>query len=228
MGISTIIVMNPSGIPYFSGNYICPNGNNCHVYSRDAVVQKDPSLVSGFFSALISMSTISGGELKTIAFEKFRYLAQSAPNVILIMMIDINDALEDYQNRVRLSLEIFMDNFGSRLEHWKGDQFVFNQYQLLLEEAEIFANEPVYRKNCIECAHDQDCIFRMVTGEQGVEITEKMSQYPQRNFLQKIPILIREYMKYLKQIKRFKVFRNAFTIQKETQPMLNIASFQPR
>lgn len=42
MGISTIILMNPSGVPYFSGNYICPNGNNCHVYSRDAVVQKIP------------------------------------------------------------------------------------------------------------------------------------------------------------------------------------------
>ncbi len=228
MGISTIIAMNPSGIPYFSGNYICPSGNNCHVYSRDAVVQKDPSLISGFFSALISLSTVSGGELKQIAFEKFRYLAHSAPNVVLIMAVDVNDTLEDYENRVRLCLEIFLENYGSRLEKWTGDQFVFDQFQLLLEEAEIFANEPVYRKNCIECEHDQDCIFRMVTGKQGVEITEKMGQYPQRNYFQKFLIIMREYMKYLKQLKRFKSFRKKYEAKKESQPQLTIASFRPQ
>ncbi|MHA1518882.1 MAG: hypothetical protein ACTSRK_01740 [Promethearchaeota archaeon] len=228
MGISTIIAMNPSGIPYFSGNYICPNGNNCHVYSRDKVILKDPSLVSGFFSALISLSTISGGELKQIAFEKFRYLALAAPNVIIIMAIDIKDTLEDYQNRVKLCLEIFIDNFGSGLDKWRGDIFIFNQFQLLLEDAEVFSNEPVYRKNCIECEHDQDCIFRMVTGKQGVEITEKMNQYPRRNFLQKLPIFMKEYMKYLKQLKRFKTFRKSYLSQKKTKPQLKIANFRPQ
>lgn len=225
MGISTIILMNPSGVPYFSGNYICPNGNNCHVYSRDAVVQKNPSLVSGFFSALISMSTFSGGKLRQISFEKFQYLAAAAPNVIIIMAISIEDEVSDYENRVRLCLDIFIKEFSNYIEDWKGDQQIFDQYQALLEESNVFDNEPMYRKNCIECAHDQDCIFRMVTGKQGMDIKEKMAQYPHRNFFQKLPILIREYVKYRKQLKRFHNFRSA-NKKKKNQPDLHTTNFE--
>ncbi len=222
MGIRTLIAMAPSGIPYFSGNYICPNGNNCDVYSKDQVVQTDPSLISGFFTAVMNMAQLSGGELQQVAFEKNRYLAQSAPNLVMIMSIDIADDADEYKNRLTLGADIFLEHFKGLIDNWRGDVALFDAYQVLLEENDFFDHDPVYRKNCIECTHDQDCTFRMVTGIQGMNLADKMALYPKMSIVKKMRVLAEEYMKYLKQLKRYKKFQADYQSRKKTVKNLKI------
>lgn len=225
MGIRTLIAMSPAGIPYFSGNYICPNGNNCDVYSKDAVVKTDPSLISGFFSALMHMAEMSGGELQQVAFEKNQYLAQSSPNLIMIMSIDIADDVKEYKNRLTLSIDLFNENFKELIANWRGNVMLFDAFQALLEEEDFFDHDPKYRKNCIECTHDQDCTFRMITGIQGIDITEKMALYPKLSIFKKMKVLMVEMMKYMKQLKRYKDFQKKYKEEKKKAPDLKIVNF---
>jgi len=227
MGIRTLIAMSPSGLPYFSANYICPNGNNCDILSKDDMVDKDPLLISGFFSVLIEMAKQSGGELQHVAFEKFQYLANNANNLIMLMAIGIQDDIDDYRNRLQLSIDLFQDNFGSLIEKWDGNYSLFNMYQTLLDDADFFDSEPQYRKNCINCTTNQDCTFRMVTGVQGIDFKEKMKRFPKDMIIKRLYILMMEYFNYLGQLKRFKKFKRDFHKQKEKNFKLKIVEFRP-
>ncbi len=225
MGIRNLIAMNPNGLPYFSANYICPNGNNCDVLSKDEMVDKDPLLISGFFSVLTEMAKKSGGELQHVTFEKFQYLANGTNNLIMLMAIGINDNIDDYKNRLQLSIDIFLENFGSMIENWDGNSFLFNMYQTLLDDADFFDSEPQYRKNCIDCTTNQDCTFRMVTGVQGIDFKEKMKKFPKDMILKRFIILMKEMFKYMAQIKRYKRFKRDFHKQKEKNINLKIVDF---
>jgi len=225
MGIRNLIAMNPNGLPYFSANYICPNGNNCDVLSKDEMVDKDPLLISGFFSVLTEMAKKSGGELQHVTFEKFQYLANGTNNLIMLMAIGINDNIDDYKNRLQLSIDIFLENFGSMIENWDGNSFLFNMYQTLLDDADFFDSEPQYRKNCIDCTTNQDCTFRMVTGVQGIDFKEKMKKFPKDMIFKRFMILMKEMFKYMAQIKRYKRFKRDFHKQKEKNINLKIVDF---
>jgi hypothetical protein len=208
--------MSTSGLPYFSGNYICNAGKRCDVYSKDKVVEKDPSLISGFFNALMTMAKMSGGELQQVSFENFQYLAQTAPNLVMIMSISIEDNIDDYKNRIQLAIDLFLENFGDNLENWTGNVGVFEVYQSLLDEAEFFAGEPKYRKNCIECQIDKSCSFRMITGLQGLDIKEKMAKYPKKGFIKKWMAFMFEMFRYWNQHNRYRKFQKQYKkIQKE-------------
>jgi hypothetical protein len=222
MGISTIIAMSPSGVPYFSGNYICPNGSNCHIFANDKAVKKDPTLISGFFTALINMASTFGGEIQKVEFEKFRYMAHSAPNVIMVMVIDIADDVNDYQNRLILCLDLFTKNFGKYIEDWKGNLAFFDAYQMILEEASIFDEQPTYRKNCLECEFNEDCSFRMITGIQVSDVSEKMKKFSKYNFIAKAAVVLKETKKYIKQLRRFKDFKQKYEEKKSITPTLKI------
>jgi hypothetical protein len=225
MGIRTLIAMSPGGVPYFSGNYICPNGNNCDVLSADKTVSADPVLVSGFFTALSNMATMSGGELQHIAFEKHQYLAQNAENLIMIMSIGINDNIDDYKNRLTLSVDLFLDNFRDLITNWTGDHQIFNLYQTLLDEADFFDSDVAYRKNCIDCQTNQDCSFRMLTGIQKTDVREKMKMFPKDAFFKRMTGLAKEFMKYRQQLKRYKQFQKNFRAAKQATPDLKIVDF---
>jgi len=215
MGIRNLIAMNSYGLPFFSGNYICNAGNNCDVFSKDKVVEKDPSLISGFFNALMQMAKMSGGELQQVSFENFQYLAQTAPNVVMIMAIGIEDNVEDYKNRMQLAIDLFLENFGDMLENWTGNVSMFEVYQSLLDEADFFDHEPKFRKNCIECQIDQDCTFRMVTGLQGLDIKEKMAKYPKKSFIKKWMAFMFEMFRYYNQHSRYKKFQKQYKRQQK-------------
>jgi hypothetical protein len=225
MGIRNLIAMSPSGVPYFSGSYICPSGNNCDVLSEDKVVSTDPVLVSGFFTALSNMATMSGGELQHIAFEKHQYLAQSAENLIMIMSIDIDDSIEDYKNRLTLSVDLFLDNFREVITDWTGDHQIFNLYQTLLDEADFFDSDVAYRKNCIDCQTNQDCSFRMITGIQKADVREKLKMHAMDPFFKRWVGLIKEYMKYRKQLKRYREFQKGYQEARKATPNLKIVDF---
>ncbi len=225
MGIRTLIAMSPGGIPYFSGNYICPSGNNCDVLSKDQTVTTDPVLVSGFFTALSSMATMSGGELQHIEFEKHQYLAQSAENLVMIMSIDISDNVEDYRNRLTLSVDLFLENFKPLISQWSGDNQLFNLYQTLLDDADFFDSDVAYRKNCIDCTTNQDCSFRMITGIQKQDIRDKMKLHPKDKFVKRFMTIMREMFKYMKQIQRYKKFQKQYQQAKSTTPSLKIVDF---
>lgn len=226
MGIRNLIAMNPNGLPYFSANYICPNGNNCDVLSKDEMVDKDPLLISGFFSVLTEMAKKSGGVLQHVTFEKFQYLANGTNNLIMLMAIGINDNIDDYKNRLQLSIDIFLENFGSMIENWDGNSFLFNMYQTLLDDADFFDSEPQYRKNCIDCTTNQDCTFRMVTGVQGIDFKEKMKKFPKDMIFKRFMILMKEMFKYMAQIKRYKRFKRDFHKQKGKNINLKIVDFR--
>ena len=226
MGIRNLIAMNPNGLPYFSANYICPNGNNCDVLSKDEMVDKDPLLISGFFSVLTEMAKKSGGVLQHVTFEKFQYLANGTNNLIMLMAIGINDNIDDYKNRLQLSIDIFLENFGSMIENWDGNSFLFNMYQTLLDDADFFDSEPQYRKNCIDCTTNQDCTFRMVTGVQGIDFKEKMKKFPKDMIFKRFMILMKEMFKYMAQIKRDKRFKRDFHKQKGKNINLKIVDFR--
>ena len=226
MGIRNLIAMNPNGLPYFSANYICPSGNNCDVLSKDGIVTKDPLLISGFFSVLIEMSKKSGGELQHVSFEKFQYLANGTDNLIMLMSIGIDDNIDDFKNRLQLSIEIFLENFGSLLENWDGNAFLFNMYQTLLDDADFFDSEPQYRKNCIDCAANQDCTFRMVTGVQGIEFKEKMNKFPKDMIFKRFMIIMKEMFKYMLQIRRYKRYKRNFHKEKQKNLNLKIVDFR--
>jgi len=222
MGISSIIAMAPSGVPYFSGNYICPNGNNCHVFSRDKVVQSDPDLISGFLSALMNLAKTTGGQIQKVEFEKFRYLAHSKYNVIMIMITNVTDPIEEYQNRLILCLDLFEKHFAQILPSWNGDIGLFNAYQSLLDEADIFDREPTFRKNCLECKFNQDCSFRMITGIPSANVKEKMQQFPKYNFFTRFKIAYQETKKYIAQLKRYKQFNAEYKEKKAATPTFKI------
>jgi len=225
MGIRTLIAMSPGGIPYFSGNYICPAGNKCDVLSNDNVTNLDPVLVSGFFTALSSMASMSGGELQQIVFEKNQYLAQSALNLVMIMSIDIDDSIEDYKNRLTLSVDLFQENFKDLLPKWTGDYQLFDLYQTLLDDADFFDASNTYRKNCINCTTNQDCTFRMVTGIQKEDIRDKMKMFPKDNFMKRMFTLMREMFKHIIQKRRYKKFQQNFKQAKKETPTLKIVDF---
>ncbi|MHA1474565.1 MAG: hypothetical protein ACTSPA_01055 [Promethearchaeota archaeon] len=227
MGIRTLIAMSPNGLPYFSANYICPNGNNCDVLSKDDMVDKDPLLISGFFSVLSEMAKQSGGEFQHVAFEKFQYIADSSKNLIMLMSINSKDDINDYKNRLQFSIDIFLENFGSLIEKWDGNYSLFNMYQTLLDDADFFDVDPEYRKNCVNCHTNQDCTFRMVTGVQGIDFKEKMKNFPRDKIFKRLLILMKEYFKYLGQLKRFKKFKRDFHKQKEKNLKLKIVEFRP-
>ena len=226
MGIRTLIAMNPNGLPYFSANYICPNGNNCDVLSKDDMVDKDPLLISGFFSVLSEMATQSGGELQHVAFEKFQYIANSTNNLMILMSIGIQDDINDYKNRLQLCIDIFLENFGSIIDKWDGNYSLFNMFQTLLDDADFFDVDPQYKKNCVNCTTNQDCTFRMVTGVQGIDFKEKMKKFPKDKIFKRLLTLSMEYMKYLGQLKRFKKFKRDFNKQKEKNINLKIVDFR--
>ena len=226
MGIRNLIAMNPNGLPYFSANYICPSGNNCDVLSKDGMVDKDPLLISGFFSVLTNMAQKSGGELQHVSFENFQYLANGTDNLIMLMAIGIDDNIDDYKNRLQLSIEIFLENFGSLIENWDGNAFLFNMYQTLLDDADFFDSDPQYRKNCIDCTTNQDCTFRMVTGIQGIDFKEKMKKFPKDKIFKRFMIIMKEMFKYMAQIKRYKQYKRNFHKEKEKNLNLKIVDFR--
>jgi len=227
MGIRTLIAMSTNGLPYFSANYICPNGNNCDVLSKDDMVDKDPLLISGFFSVLSEMAKQSGGELQHVSFEKFQYIANSSKNLIMLMSISSIDDINDYKNRLQFSIDIFLENFESMIEKWDGNYSLFKMYQTLLDDADFFDVDPQYRKNCVNCTTNQDCTFRMVTGVQGIDFKEKMKNFPKDKIFKRLYTLTMEYIKYLGQLKRFKKFKRDFHKQKEKNLKLKIVEFRP-
>ena len=161
------------------------------------------------------MAKMSGGELQQVSFENFQYLAQTAENLVMIMAIDIDDSIDDYKNRMQLSIDLFLENFGDKLETWTGNVGVFEVYQSLLDEADFFDAEPKFRKNCIECQIDQDCTFRMVTGLQGLDIKEKMAKYPKKNIIKKWMAFMMEMFRYYNQHSRYRKFQEQYKKQQQ-------------
>ena len=141
------------------------------------------------------------------------------------MSIDISDDVNDYKNRLQLSIDIFLKNFGSKIENWSGNYSLFNMYQTLLDDADFFDIEPQYRKNCINCTTNQDCTFRMVTGVQGIDFKEKMKKFPRDKIFKRLSTLIKEYFKYLGQLKKFKKFKRKFHKEKSKDLNLSVVKF---
>ncbi len=218
--------MSPDGVPYFGGSYLCPMGRTCDFAHKDEKILHDPSLLSGLFTVIMSMAEISGGKLQEISFEKFRVLLKSADNLIMVMGIDPSEDVEDYKNRLKLSIEIFLQNYKKYLPDKANKTSLFNSFQTHLEEANIFDDLPKYRKNCIDCEIDRDCMFRMVTSPLNVDPIEKMEHG--KNRYPKFTLLImwsKEFFNYLKQYKAFKNFKKQYKKAKERDPEVEIIFF---
>ncbi len=223
MGIRNIIAMSPDGIPYFSASYMCQTGKNCDALSKEkGIDNKDPMLISGFFTVVRNMALSGGGDIQQISFDKFKYIADAAPKLILLMSIGIDDDLEDYKNRLQICIDIFLKNFGENLKKWHGETNLFNGYQMMLEESGIFEHEPEFRKNCINCEFNKDCTFRMITGHQNLEIKDKIKEIGGMNFMKKFMTMMTEMMKYAKQKKRYYEFNRKIKELKEEEPEQDI------
>ena len=148
---------------------ITSGGLLCYSKNLFGTSEIDDDLVSGFLTAISNFAQeIKGGEIKSLNFRNFNfvYSYDQEFQCMFILVIDIDDPIDEAQNRVELMKDEFITRYNEYLREWTGNVKIF-------EDFDEFVDKKIYIPPLI-----------LLVGEKGVGKTSILNLFPGETILE--------------------------------------------
>ena len=188
------IIARGSGLPFFSVSYTCGYGIKCDDLTEAPLIKEDPTLFSGFLSAIHAFSSELGGELRFINLGTLSIHSYTTDAVIGILITDPTKnahQIEHNNNRVRVITELFNETYKKLLNNAFIDTNLFSGFQKILEEEKLVDSNLHFKKNCQNCVYDKACPYRVILGPPKLSLVERLRKIPKLPPWKKLSQLLR-------------------------------------
>ena len=189
--IQNIIITTSTGIPLFGRSLMCSIGVHCADLSTDTTMTDDTMLSSGLLNAMLIFNEAEPEKFHPLNLEKTSILTYLTEEVTGVLTIEPQDNPAEYENRLKIIMDLFLEKYLDDVINFTGKINVFNDFQKILEEKEILDPNENFRKNCIECEYDIACPFRITTGPIERTIAERLVAIKPMSFLRKWKLIMK-------------------------------------
>jgi len=189
--IQNIIITTSSGIPLFGRSLMCSIGVHCADLSTDTTMTDDTMLHSGLLNAMLIYNEAEPEKFHPMSLEKTTVLTYPTEEVTGVLTIEPEDNPAEYENRLKIIMDLFLERYLDDVIKFTGKINVFNDFQKILEEKEILDSNENFRKNCIECNYDLACPFRITTGPIERTFAERLSAIKALSLFRKMKLIIK-------------------------------------
>ncbi|MHA1911312.1 MAG: hypothetical protein ACTSYA_06425 [Candidatus Kariarchaeaceae archaeon] len=189
--IQNIIITTSSGIPLFGRSLMCSIGVHCADLSVDTTMTDDTMLNSGLLNAMLIFNEAEPEKFHPLNLEKTNVLTYPTEEVTGVLTIEPQDNPTEYENRLKIIMDLFLEHYLEDVINFTGKINVFNDFQKILEDKEILDANENFRKNCIECEYDLACPFRITTGPLNRTFAERLADIKSLSFFKKWKLIIK-------------------------------------
>jgi hypothetical protein len=190
MVLRNITIQTPDGLPLFGRSLVCNIGTFCADLSEDTTFNDEIVLKSGLLTALLTYNEAEKGTFHELELENSHILSYPTKKLIGTFEVTPDDVNELLKNRIKVIVELFMQEYANEIENFYGDPSTFNTFVKTIEKNNLLEEGEKFRKNCINCRYSKNCAFRVTTGPFYKTILEKFESIPKINIIQKMILMV--------------------------------------
>ncbi len=188
--LRSVTLQTRAGLPLFGRSLVCHIGTFCKDISKDTTFNDETILNSGLLTAMLTYNAAEKGKFHDLILNESRILSYPTEEVIAVFEIGPDDDLESLKNRMKVMVELFIEEYADQINKFSGEPAQFNLFEKILENQGILEEGEKFRKNCINCKYSKRCTFRVTTGPFYKTILEKFDSISQIGFIQKMILMI--------------------------------------
>lgn len=190
MVLRNVILQTSTGLPLFGRSLVCHIGTFCVDLSDDSTFEDDTILKSGLLTAMLAHNQAEPGKFHELDLSDSKILSFPTENLIGVMEVDPNDDTEIFQNRLKVMVELFANNYGEAVNNFDGEVTFFNSFEKDMEDHGILEEGEKFKKNCVDCKYTKSCAFRVTTGPFYKSFLEKFDSIKEIGFIWKMLLMM--------------------------------------
>jgi hypothetical protein len=189
--IQNLIITNHGGLALFARSLMCNIGFKCTDLTRDGVLQDKVLLKSALFTAKILFEQIQSKSFYEFEMEKTKVLSYITDKIITMYALTPDSDLKNYENRLKLTAELFERNFDTEIKDFQGNIRVFTGYQEIIVENGLLEEGERFRANCLNCTYDKACQYRVFTGPIERTLEERINSIEEIKWYRKVVLFFK-------------------------------------
>jgi hypothetical protein len=189
--IQNLIITNHGGLALFARSLMCHFGFMCIDLTDDGKNGDEDLLKSALFSAKVFYDQTQLKTFHEFEMERTKVVSYLSENIIAMYTLTPESERVDYENRLKLTAELFEQNFNVEINEFNGRITDFNRFQEIIVENGLLEEGERFRANCINCLFEKACPFRIFTGPMELSLKERISAIKQLHWYQKFFLILK-------------------------------------